>query len=230
MSGHESDENAQSASESAYRAIRSGIIEGRYPPGSPLPESVIAESIGVSRTPVREAMRRLGAEGFVVLTRNRGGTVRPLTVEDISEILELRARLEGLAARLAAERSTQEDIESLTKLSLLIREHSSLKNPDSIDIMVDSNVAFHRQLVRAAHSHWLEASIGGLLELPISHRAFSLYDKIDRDRSLAHHDRLIDALRSRDPDWAEAVILTHVWAARRVLRAAVDLSSLNLGN
>src|SRR5699024_2733249 len=89
-------------SEGVYERIRRGIVEGHYPPGSRLVEQRLAEELDVSRTPVREAVRRLESEGLVVVARNRGAVVRPLDEADISDLYEVRARLEAHAADLAA--------------------------------------------------------------------------------------------------------------------------------
>ena len=108
-----SEAMAVGSSELAYRKIRQAIIEGRYQPGQRLIEQRISEEFDLSRTPVRESLRRLDAEGLVIIERNRGAVVRPVAREEILDLYELRSRLEALAAERAAARATAEDLAEL---------------------------------------------------------------------------------------------------------------------
>src|SRR5262245_63600525 len=97
----------------AYEAVRAAIVEGRYAPGHRLVEQGIAAELGLSRTPVREALRMLQAEGLVVSERNRGAMVRPLSSTEVVDLYGLRIRLESYAVELATERATETELGEL---------------------------------------------------------------------------------------------------------------------
>ena len=201
----------------AYEAVRSGIIAGRYLAGARLTEQDIATSIGVSRTPVREALRRLDAEGLVEFTPNLGAVVTTWTEEDSDEIFDLRAMLESYGARRATIRASDEQIVELRRLAELQYRESVERGPGHLDRIADLNSQFHRRMQEAATSARLGRALAALIEAPLMMRTFQKYTPEDLQRSAAHHLEIVRALEARDPDWAASVMLSHIHAARGAL-------------
>jgi DNA-binding GntR family transcriptional regulator len=202
------------AVEAAYRYIRNAIVSGDLRSGDKLQESKLAERIGVSRTPVREALSRLGSEGLVVLERYRRGEVASFSSADVAEIFRLRAKLEGHAARRAARRITREQIAELEAIEDEMERafaewgwHRHLAQFDQL------NNDFHATIARAADSPRLERILASSLELPAS--IFNTYTEPVDDRTRRthrQHREIIDALKSRNPDWAEAAMSGHLFS------------------
>ena len=208
------------AAELAYQAIRDGIIEGRFRAGARLREEEIAEATGVSRTPVREALRRLDAEGLVEFLPNRGAHVASWSSEELEQIFDLRALLEGYGAKLAAPRATAEVIAELESLADRMEATARrTSDPGAVDEVSTLNNAFHRVILQTAGNDRLAALLSSLVELSLVHRTFRRYSPEALARSMAHHRELIDALRAGDGPWAESVMTSHVLAARAALAA-----------
>jgi DNA-binding GntR family transcriptional regulator len=208
------------AGDLAYSTLRSGILDGRYPPGERLGEIEVAAEIGLSRTPVREALRRLGSEGLVDVLPNRGARVRTWTVDDLEQTYELRAVLEGLGARRAAARISAEQLAELDRLAdeMVGCDPSLGRRPaGEFDDLAMLNARFHAVIVEASGSDRLAATLAGLIQLPLVMRTYRRYTPAALARSHAHHRELVDALAARDGVWAESVMRSHVLAARTVL-------------
>lgn len=202
------------AVESAYRHIRGNIIRGELASGQILLESRLAERIGVSRTPVREALSRLANEGLVVLGRYRRAQVASFSMADVAEVFRLRGMLEGHAARRACLRISQADILRLEaiedELEAVFAElgwHEHLPRFDEL------NNEFHAIIARAAESPRLEKILASSLELPAS--IFNHYtESFDQrtERTHRQHREIIAALKARNPNWAEAAMSAHLFS------------------
>ena len=203
-----------SAVERALDAIRAKILNGELAPGERLREEELAEAVGVSRTPVREALRRLDADGLVEFNANRGAHVAAWTEHDLEEIFGLRAVLEGYGARLAAERITDTDIAALRDACAGM---DAAERADKLDELARLNQRFHATILAAGGNRRLVESLAKLVEMPLVMRTFQRYDDESLHRSLAHHHEMLDALIARDASWAESVMRSHVLAARAVL-------------
>lgn len=202
--------------ENAYRAIREGIIDGSYPQGSHLTAQQLAEANGLSRTPVREAMRRLDAEGLISLIPNRGAFVARWTRDEIEQIYELRVLLEAFAAQAAAERSTDVQIEALRALADQMVTAVSAKTIDHAAI-AEINGQFHRAVLEACGNARLRELLGSLTEMPLVLSTFRNYTRDELRRSAAQHNELVDAIAAHDTAWASAVMTAHIRSARRTL-------------
>ena len=212
-----------SAAERAYLSVREGILTGRYDPGEALREEVLAESIGVSRTPVREALHRLVAEGFLESAPNRGVTVASWDADDIRETFELRAMLEGYAVSLAAERATPERVARLSELCDVMENKFDQFGRHAIDEIAQLNIDYHSFLLGLADHRRLESLLSGLIELHIGYQTFRHYSDVSIKRSFVHHREIIAAISARDGGWAESVMRAHVLSAREALvPTAVD--------
>ena len=208
------------ATDLAYGALRSAILEGRRAPGERLGEIEVAAELGLSRTPVREALRRLGSEGLVDLLPNRGGRVRSWTADDLDETYELRAALEGLGARRAARRITGDQLDRLAALAdEMVTVDPSLghRPPGDFADLAARNAEFHALIVQAAGSGRLGETLKGVVQVPLVLRTYQRYTPEALARSHAHHHEIVDALRAGDGTWAESVMRSHVLAARAVL-------------
>lgn len=204
------------ASDSAYRLIRAQILSGQRAGGDWLREGDLAESIGVSRTPVREALRRLTAEGLVRYERNRGVQVAVWTAKDLDEIFSLRSVLEPWACRLAATSGTV-DRDELDRLAHDMDEAAS--GVADVDRITELNNRFHRLILQGSDNRRLDSVVSSVVQVPLVWQTFSHYSESDLRRSLAHHHELVAALAAGDPDWAESVMRSHVRAAWNSLRS-----------
>ncbi len=205
------------ASERAYRWIRSRIVSGDHPVGGRLKEEELSEAIGVSRTPVREALQKLAAEGIVEFVPHRGAYVATWSATDIEEIFDLRARLESYGARRAANGVSHEEIVRLRSLANQMDAAAREGSANAADLVAELNNEFHQIIVEAAHSDRLAPLVTGLIQVALVHRTFRRYSPRHLARSLAHHHELVDALEARDPEWAESVMHSHVRAALAAL-------------
>ena len=206
------------ASDHAYHLIRGQILSGARTGGDWLREGDLAESIGVSRTPVREALRRLTAEGLVRYERNRGVQVAVWTTADLDEIFSLRSVLEPWACRLAAGFATESlNLDELDRLACDMDEAARSSVAD-VDRITELNNRFHRLILEASHNRRLASLVSSVVQVPLVWQTFSHYSDTDLRRSLAHHHELVAALGAGDPDWAESVMRSHVRAAWNSLR------------
>ena len=204
------------ATDRAYAAIRQAIAGGSYDAGQPLREEELAESAGVSRTPVREALRRLDAEGLVELLPNRGARVAGWSGHDVDEIFELRVQLEGHGARLAALHATAADLAELRLLCERMEAEVAGCGRGRFDRITETNNAFHRALLDAGGNRRLASVVAAVVQRALVERTFHLYSPDQLVRSCAHHREILDAVAAGDADWAEAAMRTHVFAGRRV--------------
>ncbi len=206
------------AAKRAYNTLRTGIIEGVYPPGSRVTEQEIAASAKVSRTPVREALRLLEAEGLLRFVPHQGAFVTRWSEQDAEDIFELRAMLEGHAARLAAGKATVEDVQQLRQLAEDQCVEAAERSPGYLERIADLNGQFHRHLQQVAASTRLQVTLATLSSAPLVLQTFRNYDGDDLNRSAHHHMEMVEAIEAGDGDWAAAVMHSHVMAARRAFR------------
>jgi DNA-binding GntR family transcriptional regulator len=206
------------ASERAYGGIRSLIVNGQLAPGFHLREGELAEQLGVSRTPVREALRRLAAEGLVESRRNRGAVVGTLSGAALEEVAEARASLEGAAAHRAASRISPRDLDRLTRLDEQMWALAEAGDPDSLDSLAQLNREFHDIVANAAASPSLTSLLRSINYVPLVRRTFRHYARDALFRSMVSHRELLEALSTGNGPWAEAVMRAHIWAAAHTQR------------
>lgn len=210
------------AAERAHLRLRAAILKGEYRSGERLGEVELAESLHVSRTPVREALHRLAAEGLVEIEPNRGARVAHWRREDLEEIYELRALLEGSAARRAAERADAEVLAALGGLCDAMDMAARPGRHRDLDRVAALNAEFHGLVMATSGSPRLAAMLGQVVHVPLVARTYHRYDEAALARSMGHHRELAAAMRSHDGPWAESVMRSHVHAARCVLSAALE--------
>jgi DNA-binding GntR family transcriptional regulator len=207
------------AAERAYNTLRAGIIEGVHPPGARVTEQEVAASAGVSRTPVREALRRLEAEGLLRFVPHQGVYVTRWSHQDVEDIFELRAILEGYGARLAAAKATTDDTTELRVLAETQSKEAADRSPGCLERIAELNSQFHRRLLQVAGSTRLQATLATISSAPLVLQTFRDYDGDDLNRSAHHHMEIVDAIEAGDGNWAESVMRSHVMAARRTFRS-----------
>ena len=204
----------KSASAAAAELIRKAIVDGRLDPGSRLKEEELARELGISRTPVREALLVLQAEGLIESTPNRGATVRSYDAADLDDLYQLRALLEGFAARLAAARITAEEVDRLRDSC---ERFVALRADDDVTELVQENVRFHDVILSAAGSQRLAQMVRGVIQLPLVYRSYVWYSPDQKLISEHYHRQLTAALAARDAERAELVMKEHVLEARDLL-------------
>lgn len=201
------------AVEKAYAEIRDAILSGHFPPGTHLKEDDLAKRIGVSRTPIREALRRLNAEGSVRFLRNHGAFVADWTMEEIREIFDLRGVLEGYAAERAAQRCQPADVVRLRQLAEEMIALEAEGGPDARARIAEANGEFHRIIIQSAGTQRLGSMMAQVVELPLVLRTFHRYSPEALRRSLYHHLEIVAAMEVRDGAWAGSVMRSHIAAA-----------------
>ncbi len=202
----------------AYDAIRKGISRGRFASGMHLSTEDLAQEFGISRTPVREALRRLAAEGLVDIFANRGAYVSSWSQQDAEEVFALRVLLESHAAEQSALRLTELEIKRLNQLADEMEALPTGEGGHSLDVLTHLNGEFHRLIISAAANRRLSTTIASVVERSLVTRTFESYSSADLQRSMAHHRELISAFRARDGAWAAAVMKSHIQAAYHVYR------------
>lgn len=197
------------ASDRAYAHIRSMILSGELPAGAQLGEIQLAERCGVSRTPVREALRRLEAEAFVRRTESQRSFVADWSLHDVADAFDLRGMLEAHAARLAASRLTPADLDALRHWNDRLDQAISVRQPD-ITAFLEANRQFHAIITEAAASPRLSTMLAGVTEQPVVLRTARNYDIDNLRRSWREHDELLAAFSHADGEWAHAVMIGHI--------------------
>jgi DNA-binding GntR family transcriptional regulator len=215
-----------SSTDAVADALREAILEGAIPPGTWLREDGIARELGVSRTPVREALRRVADEGLVTKTAHSGSIVASLSFDDILALYVVRGDLEALAARLAAQRCPDglvEDLERIHEKMIACTARGELA------ALPDLNLEFHRKLRLAAGNSYLERFL-----LQVEHavrrlRESTLSSPSRAEESLLEHRAVIEAIARQDPEAAAKAAHTHMLHARDARIRAMLPSSLGVG-
>jgi DNA-binding GntR family transcriptional regulator len=202
----------------AYDYIRTRILEGTLPPSSHLVEHILASEINVSRTPIREALRRLAADGFVTFVPNQGAKVVEWSEEALADLIDVRSELAGMAARLAAGRISKEEIEELKRLNAQLAKITERRDDGVLTEAARLNNMFHRVIFNASGNSWLIQLLEQTAYLPMIHRAHFAFDPLAWKHGIARYEDLIDAFSAREATWAESLIQTHFLAAKYMIR------------
>ena len=206
------------AGDHAYEQIRHRILSGDLRPGSQLKEEELAEHCGVSRTPGRDAMARLENEMFIYRSGSQRSFVSEWSPDDVEEVFTLRTMLESHAAARAAERADEATLRALNANNAEIAKAIRGPAPD-VDAFLRLNRAYHAMVLEAAASDRLALMLNRLVLQPIVHRTALRYDRAQLERSLSEHEEVVAAIARRDPQWAGAVMTSHI---RRAYHVYVD--------
>lgn len=205
------------AVDTTAQALRDRILSGDIPAGSRLGEADLAEQLAVSRTPVREALSRLAAEGLVDLVPNRGARVATWTTEQLREIFELRLAVEPAIVARAVSRLTAAQLDELDELAQRMSRLGRPGRHQDLDALVALNAGFHGAFVTAADNAAFAASLRTVTHSAVVRRNFGGYDAASLARSLSHHHEMVAAARCGDADWAAAVMRAHLYNARATM-------------
>ena len=189
----------------AYKQIREAIRTGAYKPGQRVREAHFAEWLRMSRTPVREALRRIESEGLIAHEARRGLVIAKLDPQMIMELYALREALEGTAARLAARQASDPEINMLEQM---IRDETEMS--DDPGRLRDHNRLFHEALFRSAHNRFLLRAIGTVRDsvMLLNQTTFSVPGR--PHSAVKEHSAIVDAIQQRDADRAETAAREHI--------------------
>lgn len=202
--------------EEVYDALRRAIVQGELPPGKRVVETEVAGRLGISRTPIREALRKLEAEGFLSKGQGSSLVVSEMSLEEVEETFGIRAVLEGFAARLAAERATPEGIAGLEKILKRSEAFVEGKPPGRL---LEWNTRFHDGLNTLSGSAQLQQLLQGLHDKILCYRRITLEVGPSPKQWLQEHRAILQAIRDRDPDRAERLITQHVHQKKEAVLA-----------
>jgi DNA-binding GntR family transcriptional regulator len=205
-----------SASVTASELIREAIVDGRLAPGQRLKEEELARELGMSRTPVREALLILQSDGLVESAPRRGATVRAYAVDDLDDLYQLRAVLEGHAARRAATRISAADVR---RLEDSCARFERLRAADDLQDLVKENLFFHNVILDAAESARLRGLARKVIQVPLVYKSYYWYSVEQKLISQHYHRQLTRALATGDSERAEMIMKEHVLEARDFLLA-----------
>jgi DNA-binding GntR family transcriptional regulator len=196
-------------SDFAYALVRNKILANEYSPGTVLNQAMLARDLGISTTPLREALRRLKSEGLVELDAHRDARVTDLSAEEARDLLEMRRALDPLAAALAAERRSTADIAAMR--TAFGRLKPLPDQPEVADLVAHRD--FHRAIYAASHNELLITTLDGLWDKADRYRMVALREKRDqpeRDETAAEHLAMFEAVIAGDNDRAETVMRKHI--------------------
>ncbi len=211
-------DNYKPLREIVFETLREAIIQGSLEPGERLMEIQLAEEMGVSRTPVREAIRKLELEGFVVMVPRKGAYVAGISVKDIVDVFEVRAALEALAAGLAAERATTDELDEMERASLYIYEAGD----GQIDNIVERDSDFHDLIYKASRNQRLIQIITLLKEQIQRFRTTSLSQPGRIKHAVDEHKGIIEAISEHNVELASLLAREHIETAEQTFLNAME--------
>lgn len=200
----------QSLRGKVFQKLREDILSGKYKDGDELREISIGEELGVSRTPVREALRQLELEGLVEIIPNKGAYVTGITPKDVMDIYKIRSKLEGLCARWATENITSEQIEELEEILFLSEFHSRKTTQGNTQHVSELDGKFHKIMYEASNSRILDHVLTDFHKYVQMARSLSVRKKDRAEKSIAEHRAILEAIKNKDKDLAEKLANEHI--------------------
>lgn len=194
--------------------LRERIFSHELPPGTWVDEQALAEQYGISRTPLREALKVLASEGLVTLKPRRGCYVTEISERDLDEVFSVMSMLEGECARASTEHASKADLERLQAIHVDLEKAAAAND---INGFFEANQAFHHAIQEIADNRWLLHVIEDLRKVIKLSRHHSLFSEGRLEQSLAEHRGILDALLARDPAAAEARMREHIRSGRQAL-------------
>jgi len=200
--------------EVVFNTLRQAIIQGEFQPGERLMEVSIANKLGVSRTPVREAIRMLELEGLVTMFPRRGAEVANITVRDLKDALEVRMAIESLSVRLACERIDEDGIKELQQKSVAFREAINSK---LVPAIVQGDEDFHNVIYKASKNQKLIGIAQNLREQVYRYRVEYVKDFSYHDKLIKEHDQITMAIMRRDAEAAQTIMNEHIYNQEQIV-------------
>ncbi|MFD9304619.1 GntR family transcriptional regulator [Streptomyces sp. NPDC060048] len=209
--------SAPTAAERVYQHVKQGVLERRYEGGTLLTEGELAVAVGVSRTPVREALLRLETEGLLKLYPKKGALVLPVSAQEIADVIETRLLVEEFSVR----RAVPAPPGLLERLAELIGEQRRLGAAGELAAMMAADRAFHAEIVRSAGNQILSRLYDQLRDRQLRMGVAVLHAHPDRvERTLTEHTEILDALRAGDAETAAAAVRAHVGRIAELVRGS----------
>ncbi len=190
-----------------FKTLRQGILTGELKPGERLMEIHLANKLGVSRTPIREAIRKLELEGLVTMIPRRGAEVAQITVKGLKDVLEVRKALDALAAELACERITEEEMQALKHACDHFEQVTKTKDATKI---AKADVKLHDIIVRATGNERLLQLVNNLAEQMYRFRFEHIKDATQHERLIGEHRKIYDSIVARDKSKASMMVKEHI--------------------
>lgn len=200
----------QSLRGKVFQRLREDILSGVYQENDELREVSIGEELGVSRTPVREALRQLELEGLVTIVPNKGAYVKGITKKDVHDIYRIRSLLEGLCAKWATEHITDQQIEELEEIVLLSEFHLKKQGQGKAKQVSDLDGKFHKVLYEASNSRILEHVLSDFHKYVKMARTMSVGEKERAEKSIDEHRAILEAIWKKDANLAEQLANQHI--------------------
>ena len=195
------------SSANLVRTLEDDILNGLLRPCDRLDEQTLASRFGVSRTPVREALRHLASSGLVEIRKNQGATVKRLTTAELIEMFQVMAELEGLSARLSARRMSSEEFEEMLEHN---RECEALAKAGDHEAFFIANNLFHEVIFRGSHNKFLQVESRKLRNRVNVYRRHITFQPRRMKRTVAEHNRIIEAIQAGDEEAADRLMREHV--------------------
>ncbi len=190
-----------------FNTLRQAILRGELEPGERLPEIQLADKLGVSRTPIREAIRKLELEGLVIMIPRKGAVVAEITEKSLRDVLEVRRALEELSVKLACEKIQEEEIE---ELKVAAKEFEDALKTGDVTAYAEADVKFHDIIYHTTDNERLIQLLNNLSEQMYRYRVEYLKREDSHETLLAEHQYIIEMLKKRDVKRAVEAVCTHV--------------------
>ena len=191
-----------------FQTLRKAILVGDFKPGERLMEIALADKLGVSRTPVREAIRKLELDGLVVMIPRKGAEVASITEKDLRDVLEVRCALEELAAQLACEKITEEGV---VKLEESVEGFKKAIQTKDLTTIVEKDVAFHDIIFQIGENERLIQIVNNLREQMYRYRNEYIKDESYHDTLIKEHETIVDSIKKKDVELTKQALRSHIY-------------------
>ena len=202
-----------------FNTLRQAILRGELKPGERLMEIALSQRLGVSRTPVREAIRMLEQEGLVIMIPRKGAQVAEISEKDLKDVLEVRLGLEELAVRIACQRITEEELEELEQA---VKEFEEAMKEDNLGVLAAADVKVHEVIYGSTHNKRLVQIISNIREQMYRYRVEYLKEGETRDVLVKEHEELTKAIRERDVERAKQLSFQHIENQRMAIMRSIE--------
>ena len=211
--------------EVVFNTLRRAILKGELKPGERLMEIALAERLGVSRTPIREAMRKLEQEGLVVMVPRRGAQVANITEKDLNDVLDVRIALENMAIEKACQYMTGEEMDSLREA---VENFENMIEEGNLIELAEADVKFHEIIYKAANNKRLNQVLNNLREQIYRYRMEYLKEEDMRKVLVKEHEEIYQSIRNRDVKRAQEISFHHVENQRKAIICTIRAENESL--
>jgi DNA-binding GntR family transcriptional regulator len=215
-------QDSRTMAEAVAQRLKTAIVDGQLPPGTPLRLAPISERLGVSIMPVRDALRQLEAEHLVVITPRRGAVVTELSTEDAEETYAVRVALEALAARHGTRRLTDADLDEIREA---FERMTDAQRAGDLRAFIEADHVFHHRLYQASHRESLIRNISELVDRTRRYAPYTYRAWLPLDNALAAHRPILEAMEARDAALVERLTCDHMSAAASRLLTALEIEA-----